>query len=479
MDNGKVLIFNKPYTEVLKSLGPVRKAVSSKDLKLMRAGNDQVGLSVIPPMNANIMLSPFLPKYTKPKTFRSIPLPKSWDWTKISDNDTAVNKAKKKLITTPPNQGLCGSCWAMAMAGCMSDVFVCSGKVDKNPGISPTFMLSCYQDRSACNGGNPAELASEIQSQGCTNDNCIDYEIFCNPDTGCRAGPASKHFEGEGDLNSFVPKCGCVNPNIKHKKFFINSPAVHDDADFNTVKQHIFEHGSVIGCYHVFRNFIGGNFSGTAGVYLENYRYDTDGNATFDTTQNDGDKWIGGHAVAIVGWGETTFKNKPLPYWIVRNSWGENWGDGGYFKMGFFGKDPEVSNQSSQFDRSVVIQINFGTEDQPDFQNARIGGIVSFKAGDIKDDMFLAAGVDSKDPKFSTPFVVKPLVVSNDDKKDEKDKNGDVVSTPFYKQPWFIILVAVILIYWYTNRNKSSIKSGISSKKFGFKRRSILDSLEY
>jgi hypothetical protein len=38
----------------------------------------------------------------------------------------------------------------------------------------------------------------------------------------------------------------------------------------------------------------------------------------------------GGHAVTIVGWGENQNGQK---YWIVRNSWGNDWADGGYFKI--------------------------------------------------------------------------------------------------------------------------------------------------
>ena len=39
---------------------------------------------------------------------------------------------------------------------------------------------------------------------------------------------------------------------------------------------------------------------------------------------------VGGHAIEIIGWGETNNNKK---YWIIKNSWGEEWGDKGYFKM--------------------------------------------------------------------------------------------------------------------------------------------------
>lgn len=47
----------------------------------------------------------------------------------------------------------------------------------------------------------------------------------------------------------------------------------------------------------------------------------------------EGEQMLGGHAVLIVGYVDTPRKKASKGYFIVRNSWGEQWGDKGYFYM--------------------------------------------------------------------------------------------------------------------------------------------------
>ncbi|VDM77763.1 unnamed protein product [Strongylus vulgaris] len=41
-----------------------------------------------------------------------------------------------------------------------------------------------------------------------------------------------------------------------------------------------------------------------------------------------------GHGVKIIGWGEEREENgEQVPYWLLANSWGTEFGNKGYFKM--------------------------------------------------------------------------------------------------------------------------------------------------
>jgi hypothetical protein len=62
-------------------------------------------------------------------------------------------------------------------------------------------------------------------------------------------------------------------------------------------------------------------------VYNDFYSYDAK-NEIYQWDRKS--KQIGGHAVSVIGFGESKAGEK---YWLVRNSWGTEWGDKGYFKI--------------------------------------------------------------------------------------------------------------------------------------------------
>jgi len=322
------------------------------------------------------------------------------------------------FMSKPFNQGLCGSCWAVAAANCLSDVFVVSKKVATNPNLSPTYLLSCYP-QGQCNGGDPAEVVHDMTNYGISTTECMDYS-WCE-NSGCSGDPL-KHFD-ENNLNQHIPPCNCKlnNNNVINVdnfiKYFASEPVsicippnlkefnaneisdiryylsnlygqLDDNNDDNNIdlskksyqeiqnfiKYHIYNFGPVIGGFHVFKNFFKGNFSETNDIYIETYTYRGIPGINYDDVERD---WVGSHAVVIVGWGIDKVKNEDVSYWIVRNSWGTNWGKSGFFKMAMYGNDPnkKYQNRISQFEYPSIVNI--------DNQIGITGGIIMMKAGDI------------------------------------------------------------------------------------------------
>ena len=134
-----------------------------------------------------------------------------------------------------------------------------------------------------------------------------------------------------------------------------------EDARYDC-QEHIMENGPTLGAYFVLSNMIDArSYTQTSNIYLENFPYDThDGKPSSlnkDTSIKTKFEIVGGHAVAVIGWGETNVNainpdtRKPyglVKYWIVRNSWGTEWHNGGYFNMAMY-----PHNKFSQFDMGI------------------------------------------------------------------------------------------------------------------------------
>jgi len=220
------------------------------------------------------------------------------------------------VIGTIPDQSACGSCWAVSSASVMSDrVCIGSGGKDKTPVSANDLVSCCLSCGYGCQGGWPDETFYTWTYDGVVTGSGYSVDQGCSP----YPFPECEHHIDKKtyppcpkDLYK-TPKCqkSCQASYTLHSypddKTFGQSP-VYFSGDVEGVQNEIQNNGPVVFTFDVYEDFV----SYTSGVYKH-------------TTG----KYLGGHAVRCIGWGE----ENGTPYWLIANSWNQDWGLNGYFKI--------------------------------------------------------------------------------------------------------------------------------------------------
>jgi len=206
-------------------------------------------------------------------------LPESWDW------------REQGIITPVKNQGRCGSCWAF---GTTEQIESYAAMVNGTlPILSTQQVTSCTPNPLTCGGSggcdgstpplgyNYVQLFGQVPEQ--------DYPYM--------SGESASSEECLYDLSTLKP--------IATISGYNNLPP-NDQA---AVMNHIATVGplAISVAANTFRDYEGGVYSGCP--YDENIQLN--------------------HAVQLVGYGS----EEGLDYWIVRNSWGADWGEEGYIRL--------------------------------------------------------------------------------------------------------------------------------------------------
>ncbi|KAL9653872.1 hypothetical protein ABK040_012932 [Willaertia magna] len=173
----------------------------------------------------------------------------------------------------------------------LSDRFCIASKGRVNVLLSPEFMLNCNYINGACTGGNLYYAYRFLTDIGVPADFCTPYTSYYG-------------------FNSGTCPTNCTNGKEERLELYRSKHFELLSNDENEIKMSILSSGPVQGGFDVYEDF----YSYKSGVY------------SHLTGQ-----YVGRHAVRVVGWGVDQTNN--LPFWIIANSWGSSWGEGGFFRM--------------------------------------------------------------------------------------------------------------------------------------------------
>lgn len=207
------------------------------------------------------------------------------------------------------NQARCGSCWSFSGTEQLSMRILLTNQEKSFEGygsvVSPQVPVSFpqYSHSLGCNGGNPYYVGLMAQQEhGLPDIKCAPYVSGnCNEGQDKSGNGCTRETWGQcwGSSRSWTQWGAYQGARIVAVRQLQGEAAYKDD---------ILQHGDLSVGFNVMREF-------------ETYRGGVLSTATGPS--------LGGHAVLITGWGG----EGGVPYWKIRNSWGSNWGEQGYFRM--------------------------------------------------------------------------------------------------------------------------------------------------
>lgn len=235
----------------------------------------------------------------------------------------------------------CGSCYAMST----SDLLAAQTSVEKHSwnktySLSPQYILDCFKDPAAlgCSGGRPKKVLDRIQSSPSTKiplESCYPYEDAqgsCDQNVPCDKAP--KNTVSFPNMNWVLSFQIFILFRVQVKYSELVDATGPDEKEIMASMLHWGPVLAIVGLSQAWQ-FYGG-----------------DGVLTADQCDEEGD-----HAVLLTGYNYT----HEIPHYIVKNSWGTDWGDKGYAKI-------EAGKNACDVAKSVLLLCTQNCDSKPSIQ---------------------------------------------------------------------------------------------------------------
>ena len=239
-------------------------------------------------------------------------LTNGFDWTTGGRFGNGIN-----YVTPVRNQGSCGSCWAFATTSALESYTLINTNDShcniSSCDLSEQVLVSCgssgHNDAGSCSGGYIGYASDYIRDTGLPVESCYPYTAAngkCS--NSCATWNTSTYRIGAWDYVAMTAPTAV------------------------TIKNALYNYGPLATTMDVYEDFYDFYNSGVYSYVSGSY--------------------VGGHAILIVGYQD----NSGYPgggYFRVKNSWGANWGEVGFFRIAY----SELSSVVGFGDWTIAYQM--------------------------------------------------------------------------------------------------------------------------
>ncbi|KAJ4700518.1 Cysteine Protease [Melia azedarach] len=218
--------------------------------------------------------------YKMPSNSR--PSTTSFRYENLTDVPPSKDWRQEGAVTGIKQQGSCGCCWAFSAVGALEGMMqINTGKLIP---LSEQQLLDCSTNygNHGCNGG--------------LMDNAFQY-IIENQGIATETDYPYQEMQGTCDAQKAATAAARISK-------FEDLPANDEQALLNAVSMHPVS-VCIEGGGQDFQNYRSGVFNGQCGTQCD-------------------------HAVTLIGYGTS---EDGMKYWLIKNSWGETWGENGYMRI--------------------------------------------------------------------------------------------------------------------------------------------------